>query len=185
MQRLRNVVALAALVLVSLSVAAPARATDAGQPEPAFNAIARVLMSPRCLNCHTVTDFPRQGDDRHPHIMNVGRGADNHGAPALRCSTCHTTMNQTGSGVPGAPNWGLAPLSMGWEGLSPHDLCVAVKDPAKNGNRSVSDLVSHMTGDALVQWAWNPGEGRTTPPIGQKEFHGLVRSWAAQGAPCP
>ena len=176
---------LAAVGIAIAACAIPARAGTGSADEPLFNGIARVLDSPRCLNCHTVTDFPRQGDDRHPHRMNVSRGPDNHGAPGLQCSTCHTTMNQPGSGVPGAPHWGLAPLSMGWEGLSPRDLCAVLKDPARNGHRSIDDLVRHMTADPLVQWAWTPGEGRTTPPLSQSDFHSLVRHWASQGAQCP
>jgi hypothetical protein len=93
--------------------------------------------------------------------------------------------NQPASGVPGAPKWGLAPLSMGWEGLSVADLCKVLKDPKKNGGRSVDDLVKHMTEDPLVQWAWHPGNARRTPPIGQDPFHDLVRQWAASGADCP
>ena len=33
----------------------------------------------------------------------------------------------------------------------------AVKDPKRNGGRELPALVHHMTTDALVQWAWNPG----------------------------
>ena len=58
------------------------------------------------------------------------------------------------------------------------------EDRGKNRGRSVQALVDHMTGDALVQWAWSPGE-RTPPTIGQREFHDLVRQWARTGAPCP
>ena len=52
----------------------------------AWRAIYSVLTSPRCLNCHPVAssklkpyqgfpqDYPRQGDDRHPHYYTVLRG---------------------------------------------------------------------------------------------------------------
>lgn len=150
-----------------------------------FADIARVLQSPRCMNCHTITSFPRQGDDRHPHRINVSRGSDNHGAAGLKCATCHVDHNQLASGVPGAPKWSLAPLSMGWEGLSVADLCRALKDEKKNGGRSVADLVKHMTEDPLVQWGWHPGAGRGTPPIDQDTFHKLVCEWAASGRRLP
>jgi len=150
----------------------------------AFRRIAEVLRHPRCLNCHPSGDFPRQADDRHRHRMQVARGPDDRGTLALKCSTCHQTVNTADGRVPGAPHWQLAPRSMAWEGLSDADLCRALKDPAKNKGRSVPALVEHMTADPLVQWAWSPGE-RTPPPIGQREFHDLVRQWARTGAACP
>src|SRR5579871_6095 len=47
-----------------------------------FRQIATVLQHPRCMNCHTRSEFPRQWDDRHRHAMNVLRGPADHGAPA-------------------------------------------------------------------------------------------------------
>jgi hypothetical protein len=73
---------------------------------------------------------------------------------------------------------------MAWEDLSDADLCRVLKDPQRNKGRSVQALVEHMTADPLVQWAWSPGD-RTPPPIGQREFHELVRRWAQTGAACP
>ena len=150
----------------------------------AFRRMTEVLRHPRCMNCHPSGDSPRQADDRHRHRMLVARGPDDRGTPTLKCSTCHQTVNTADGRVPGAPHWQLAPRSMGWEGLSDADLCRALKDPGKNRGRSVQALVNHMTEDALVQWAWSPGE-RTPAPIGQREFHDLVRQWARTGAACP
>jgi hypothetical protein len=150
----------------------------------AFARIAEVLRYPRCMNCHPSGDFPRQADDRHRHRMHVARGPDDRGTRALKCSTCHQTTNTADGRVPGAPHWQLAPRSMGWEDLSDADLCRALKDPGKNKGRSVGALVEHLTADPLVQWAWTPG-ARTPPPIGQREFHALVRQWAETGAACP
>jgi hypothetical protein len=168
--------------------AAPAPAqTDTAKREDslrAFARIAEVLRHPRCMNCHPSGDVPRQTDDRHPHRMLVARGSDDRGTPAMRCSTCHQTVNTADGRVPGAPHWHLAPRSMGWEGLSDGRLCQALKDRARNGNRSVATLIQHMTSDALVQWAWNPG-ARATPPLSQHDFHEAVRQWAATGAACP
>jgi hypothetical protein len=42
-----------------------------------------------------------------------------------------------------------------------------------------------MTHDALVQWAWQPGEGRDLPPVSQADFHNAVRNWAKNGAKIP
>ena len=151
----------------------------------AFDPIATVLQGPRCLNCHPRGDRPKQGDDRHIHLMNVQRGAENIGVPAMRCVTCHQARNNDMAGVPGAPHWQLAPTSMGWDGLSKGELCRTLLDPSKNGGRSVADLVQHMTGDALVLWAWDPGHGRTPPALSLAEFKAALDQWAAARAPCP
>ena len=51
----------------------------------AWNQIYSVLTSPRCINCHTATEYPQQGDDRHRHFANVVRGLAGTGVPALAC----------------------------------------------------------------------------------------------------
>jgi hypothetical protein len=156
----------------------------------AFRAIMPVFQSPRCMNCHTVTSFPRQGDDRHRHSMNVVRGVDGHGAPALRCSTCHQRANQTASGVPGAAeDWRLAPLSMGWEDLSAGELCRRLLDTSANGGRSGSAVMDHLSTN-LVCWAWTPGGNsrgvvRRSPPLSYDEFIHLAHRWIETGAKCP
>jgi hypothetical protein len=175
------------LFVATATAQAPAPApapVDRDASVQAFRRMTEVLRHPRCLNCHPSGDFPRQADDRHRHRMLVARGPDDSGAPTLKCSTCHQTVNTADGRVPGAPHWQLAPRSMAWEGLSDADLCRTLKDPGKNRGRSVQGLVEHMTGDPLVQWAWSPG-ARTAPPIGQREFHELVRQWARTGAACP
>ena len=150
-----------------------------------FAPIAEVLRHPRCLNCHTRTDFPRQGDERRRHAQLVVRGPADHGAPTLQCSACHQDHNVDHARIPGAPHWGLAPLSMAWEDLSDAQLCTTLKDRAANGNREVAALVEHMRSDALVLWGWDPGRGRApvTPPHAQ--FVAQLEAWAAAGAPCP
>jgi hypothetical protein len=174
-----------AVVLVGASAAlAQTDPAKRDESERAFARIAEVLRHPRCMNCHPVGDSPRQTDDRVRHRMLVARGPDDHGTPAMRCTTCHQTVNTADGRVPGAPHWHLAPRSMGWEGLSDGDLCRAVKDPKRNGGRSIASIVKHMTTDALVQWAWSPGP-RTIPPLSQSDFHQAVRQWAAGGAACP
>jgi len=162
----------------------PVNPDSRARSEAAFRRIAGVLRDPRCMNCHTVTEFPRQGDDRHPHIMNVLRGDADHGVPGQRCSTCHQAANQV-NGIPGAPNWGLAPLSMGWEGLNDHQLAEAIKDPVRNGGRTLARIQEHMAHDVLVSWAWNPGAGRRSPSISQAELGRLVQEWIDTGAVSP
>jgi hypothetical protein len=185
-RRARSLLA-GALGSLAIGIAATATGQVPADHEASLQAFARiteVLRHPRCLNCHPSGDVPRQGDDRHRHRMLVARGPDDRGTTTLKCSTCHQSANAADGRVPGAPHWQLAPRSMGWEGLSDADLCRTLKEPAKNRGRSVRALVEHMTGDALVQWAWSPGE-RTPPAIGQREFHELVRRWAQTGAACP
>jgi mono/diheme cytochrome c family protein len=179
--------AAAAVWSVEFGMAAAAVSPDPdvrARSQASFRTIATVLRDPRCMNCHTVTDFPRQGDDRHRHIMNVLRGTDNHGVPGQRCSTCHQGANQV-NGVPGAPKWGLAPLSMGWEGLDDHQLADAIKDPGRNGHRTLAQIQDHMAHDVLVSWAWNPGAGRRSPQISQAELGLLVQEWIDTGAVSP
>lgn len=153
----------------------------------AFEAIMPVLHHPRCMNCHSMGDFPRQGDDSHQHTMNVRRGPDGDGLPGVKCSTCHQDHNLSGQHMPpGAPDWHLPSpkMAMIWEGLSSRELCELFKDPAQNGNRNVEQIVEHMS-TPLVRWGWDPGEGRTPVPMPEAEFLAKVNEWAARGAACP
>ncbi len=153
-----------------------------------FTAFAPVLRHPRCMNCHSTGDFPRQGDDGHTHTMNVRRGDAGHGVTAEKCSTCHQDHNLDGEHLPpGAPNWGLPPAStpMIWLGLTDAQICQSIKDPKRNRNRNLDQLVEHLTKDKLVMWAWNPGEGRTAVPMPHDEFAAKVKQWQSAGAPCP
>ena len=81
----------------------------------AWHKLYSVLTHPRCINCHTATNYPEHGDDRHRHLFNVVRGSAGTGVPGLNCATCHQQSNADATGVPGAPNWRLAPLSMAWQ----------------------------------------------------------------------
>jgi hypothetical protein len=150
----------------------------------AFEPIARVLRHPRCLNCHQ-PDTPLQGDQARVHVPRVIRGPDDKGASAMRCANCHRDANNASSRVPGAPHWQLAPASMDWSGLSDQQLCQMLKDPKRNGNRSLSALVDHMANDLLVRWGWEPGAGRTAVPIPHDAFVELLRAWAAADGACP
>ena len=163
--------------------ASPARGDGA-----LFTAFVPVLRHPRCMNCHSIGDFPRQGDDGHPHAMNVRRGAAGQGVTAEKCSTCHQDHNLDGAHLPpGTPNWGLPPAStpMIWQGLTDGQICRSIKDPRQNRNRNLDQLVEHLTEDKLVMWAWSPGDGRTAVPMSHDEFAGKVKQWQAAGAPCP
>ncbi len=78
----------------------------------AWEQVYSVLISSRCINCHTATNYPQQGDNRHRHFANVIRGPEGMGVPGLNCASCHQQANADSTGVPGGHNWHLAPLSM-------------------------------------------------------------------------
>ena len=161
---------------------------DASASSAAFLQLYRVLTSPRCENCHPAGDAPLQGDDRHVHIQNVKRGADGHGVTAMRCDTCHQTVNLPGEHMPpGNPKWALTPPEhkMVFVGRSPAALCQQIKDPKQNGGRSLDQLVDHVANDDLVGWGWNPGDGRTLPPLSRPDTVAQMRIWIAGGAACP
>jgi len=161
---------------------------DASASRAAFLQLYRVLTSPRCQNCHPAGDAPLQGDDGHVHIQNVKRGADGHGVTAMRCDTCHQTVNLPGEHMPpGNPKWALPPPQhkMVFVGRSPAELCQQIKDPKQNGGRSLDQLLDHVADDDLVGWGWNPGDGRTLPPLSRPDTVAQMKIWIAGGAACP
>jgi hypothetical protein len=195
---------LAAVVLVGLDAwRAPAPSFAQGarslQPVSAFARIAdpsarsralfveagKVLQHPRCVNCHPATDRPLQGERGQPHQPWVRRGADGHGVPGMWCDTCHGAANYDVVGLPGHPKWHVAPASMAWEAKSLREICTQIKDPARNGGHSLTEIVDHMAQDSLVGWAWAPGRGRVPAPGSQAAFGALIKAWAETGAVCP
>jgi hypothetical protein len=150
-----------------------------------FEEAGKVLQHPRCVNCHPAGDRPMQTDGMRPHIPLVVRGKDGHGAPGLRCDTCHHAANFDAARVPGHPLWHLAPLEMAWQGRTLGQICEQIKDPARNGGKDMNALLHHMAEDSLVGWGWAPGAGRTPAPGTQAQFGALLRAWADTGAHCP
>ncbi|MET0280219.1 MAG: Isoquinoline 1-oxidoreductase subunit [Steroidobacteraceae bacterium] len=154
-----------------------------------FVEAARVIESPRCLNCHPATRMPTQGEDLHPHVPYLQAGDAGHGLPGLACATCHQASNvPTLSAIPVIPgneHWALAPASMAWQGRSTAQICAQIKDPQRNGGRSLAQISEHMGKDALVGWAWNPGANRVPAPGTQLVFGALIEAWIATGAACP
>lgn len=156
----------------------------------AFDKMMAVLTHKRCVNCHPAGNRPHQGEDSHVHRFGVQRGPDNHGVAALKCSTCHQDANNNYSGVPGAPEWSLAPIEMAWEGLSRVEIARSILNPKINGGRNLEETVKHLTEHALVLWAWEPGvdhEGnpREKPPVPKDEYIAAVKEWAEAGAIIP
>jgi alcohol dehydrogenase (cytochrome c) len=183
------------------SCAAP-QTTQPGDATP-WRVIYSDLTSPRCINCHPVAssklpkfpptsddsgypqDYPRQGNDRHPHYFGVLRGDTvrfetaeqtgfvypGEGTPFERCTFCHGTKNNPVTGIPGTTNphfnpgqpfWFLAPASMAWESspgipLSSPLLCANLLNKKLNGNRTPDDLLRHIETEPLVHWSFHPG----------------------------
>jgi hypothetical protein len=102
---------------------------------------------------------------------------------AIRCSICHQQANLDPARVPGHPEWHLAPREMAWEDKTLAEICAQIKDPARNGGRSLEELVHHIGTDTLVGWAWAPGFGRQPAPGTQKQAGALVEAWVR--AHCP
>ena len=170
---------LRALALALLALGLRAQAQDAG----GFTPVYRVLTHPRCMNCHTSTGFPRQGDEGRRHEFGVVRGPAGQGVAGMQCSTCHTTANQPV--VPGAPHWGLAPLAMAWEGKSEAEVCRQLKDRQRNGGRTLAMLKAHLAHDRLVGWGWAPGGTRTPVTPSRDEFVQAFQHWVDHGTRCP
>jgi len=150
-----------------------------------FTELGKVLTHPRCVNCHPAGDHPHQGEQGRLHQPPVERGADGHGLPAMRCSICHGEANFDPGRVPGHPEWHLAPRDMAWEGKTLAEICAQIKDPARNGGRSLDELVHHIGDDSLVGWAWAPGFRRHPAPGTQKQAKALTEAWVKTGAACP
>ncbi|RKH39776.1 Isoquinoline 1-oxidoreductase subunit [Corallococcus llansteffanensis] len=150
-----------------------------------FVEASRVMLHPRCVNCHPAGDSPTQRDDFQVHDPPVTRGPADQGVPGLECTSCHQDRNVELARVPGAPKWHLAPKVMAWQGRTLRSLCEQLKDPARNGGKSLAEIVEHSAHDELVGWGWKPGSGRVPAPGTQAEFGALMAAWVSDGAECP
>ena len=157
-----------------------------------FQEAGKVITHPRCVNCHPATDRPLQGISMRPHQPPVFRGDGGMGMPGMQCTTCHSAENtpvvgqaDTIKSIPGNPAWHLAPIEMAWVGKSLGEICHQIKDPDRNGGKTMDEIVDHMAHDELVGWGWNPGAGREPAPGTQAEFGELIKAWADSGAVCP
>jgi hypothetical protein len=161
---------------------------DDAAAREAFLAAYKVLMHPRCMNCHPAGDVPLQGDDSHLHTQNVKRGPDGKGKYALKCANCHQETNLAGENLPpGNPNWHLPSPEMPlvFQGKTPGELARQLKDPKQNGGKTLEQLLHHVAEDKLVLAGWEPGDGRTKPPLTHAEFVRKMREWVEKGAAAP
>jgi hypothetical protein len=190
--RLPFVAATAAVLFLAAAArnqAAPPADLAAGLA--AFETVRAVFQHPRCQNCHIPGDAPLQFDDGRPHGQNVQRGAFGLGVPGLPCSTCHARQNPpAGYGPnmpPGAPSWHMPrpTTRMVFIGLSPAELCAAIKNPKNTGGRGLPAMLDHLAHDPLVRWGWDPGVGRASVPVPQAQLLTAFQAWMDAGAPCP
>lgn len=157
-----------------------------------------VASHPRCVNCHAGADNkpmwsgPSYGKTR-PHGMNINAGDSRAGVEAVPCSACHAALakpNPNANRVPHAPPrvamaWQLAPVQAAWFGKSSHYICNQLKDPQRNGDRTVRELAAHLDHDVVLRWAWQPGGNREPAPHSLQAAMDFLMKWAAAGTPCP
>jgi hypothetical protein len=185
------------LIMSSVEIAQGKNAATASKAEglAAWGKLYAVLTFPRCINCHTAGDHPTQGDDRHRHSDGVVRGPEGRGVEGLHCTNCHQEANDDSTGIPGARDWHLAPLTMRWQDerdrpLSSAAVCSALIDRSKNGGLDGPGLVKHMQEEPLLLWAFSPGKrsdgsSRKPPPMTHAELVETTRIWVEAGTPCP
>ena len=153
----------------------------------AFLKVYKVLMSPRCMNCHPAGDAPLQGDDSHIHTMNVVRGPDGKGLYAAKCSNCHQPTNTPGVHTPpGNPKWQLPPsdMKMVFQGKTARQLALQIMNYNQNGHKNKEQLIEHAR-DTLVRSGWNMGEGRVPPPMSYSAFVNAWDTWIKKGGYAP
>jgi hypothetical protein len=179
------------IALVGALGAIPASRAQDALALKAFETVRSVLQHPRCQNCHIPGDAPLQFDEGQTHSMSVMRGPDGRGAIAMNCSACHGESNlppSYGPHVPpGAPNWHLPPpdKKMVFINISPAALCARIKDKTFTGGKDLEAMLVHLREDKLVAWGWNPGQGRTMPPVSREQLVDAFQQWMNLGAPCP
>ena len=172
---------------MSDSKSRPTDKKDSVASVKAFMKVYKVLISPRCMNCHPAGDAPLQGDDNHTHTMNVVRGPDGKGMYAAKCSNCHQPANAPGLHTPpGNPKWQLPPadMKMVFQGKTARQLALQIMNYNQNGHKNKEQLIEHAR-DTLVKAAWDMGEGRTPPPMAYADFVKTWDDWIKKGGYAP
>jgi len=193
------------LAVAGSSLGGSAQSRDDAGARAAFLEAYKVFMHPRCVNCHPAGDAPLQGEDSRPHTsFRLRRGADGRGVFTVKCVNCHQAQNLPGLHMPpgapyalkdgaedrahrGEPRWLMpsAATPMIFEKRTPGQLCRQLLDKRQNGGLTPEQLVHHVNHDPFVLWGWNPGEGRSAPPLSHAEFVRKVGEWVDKGGACP
>ncbi|WP_342077908.1 hypothetical protein [Yoonia sp. SS1-5] len=159
----------------------------------AFDRVYEVTSHPRCANCHVgASDRPMWSgpsyDRTRPHGMNVQAGESRIGAETMLCSTCHAYregLNDVPHAAPQvAMNWQLAPIEADWFGRTSDEICTQLRDPQRNGGRTMVELAEHLNHDLILHWAWNPGGGREPAPYSLQQHVDDLLIWGVAGFPC-
>jgi hypothetical protein len=79
----------------------------------------------------------------------------------------------------------MAPREMAWQGKSLAHICEQIKDPKRNGGKTLAQIHERMATDSLVGWGWQPGAHRAPAPGTQAQFGEIVDAWIKTGAFCP
>ncbi len=159
----------------------------------AWDRVYEVTSHPRCSNCHVgpsnqpMWSGPSYGRDRK-HGMNINAGDSRIGAEAVLCSTCHA-YREGGNDLPHmapqvAMNWQLAPVEAEWFGKSSQEICNQLRDPERNGGRTMLEIAEHLNHDLILHWAWSPGGGREPAPYSLQEHVNDILVWGVAGFPC-
>ncbi len=160
----------------------------------AWDRIHEVVSHPRCVNCHVGPDNipvwsgPSYGE-RQPHGMNVNGGASRIGAEYIACNACHLfreTPGNDGAHMPPqvAETWQLAPVETQWIDKTSDEICAQLRDPERNLDHDMIGLAEHISHSALVQWGWDPGEGREPAPYSPQAHLDDILVWGTAGFPC-
>jgi len=174
---------------------APPASSRAGAPNQdalaAFETVRSVLQHPRCQNCHPRSDTPLQGDDGHPHLQNVQRGADGRGMVGERCTTCHGPANPPDSygshTPPGILTAGACPsrTSAWYSSVSLRARCASRSRIRRTTAARTWPRCAPISTTRWSVWAWSPGFGRAPVPVSRQAFLDAWTAWASAGAPCP
>jgi hypothetical protein len=156
-----------------------------------FEEAGKVIMHPRCVNCHPATERPLQAwrwcrisprCSRRGRFRHARHDLQHLPRPGER--RAHRAGGRSGE-HPGHPEWHVAPIEQAWENRTLGEICLQIKDVQRNGGKDMAELVAHMAEDTLVGWGWNPGKGREPVPGTQQQFGEIFKAWADSGAECP
>ncbi|WP_292159834.1 hypothetical protein [Mesorhizobium sp.] len=103
-----------------------------------------------------------------PSMSSVADGSG-FGNPHLRCAACHFSSNSNAlHGLPSTENLRLAQAETAWFGKSSARICAQIKDPVRDGGRSLQRVGLHVRNDRLVGWGWAPRSDRAPAPAWPK-----------------
>lgn len=198
------------LVLLSGSIAAASGLATRDCPDiqtgtrgsDSFAPVYRVVMSPRCRNCHTTEgQGPQIGERGMPHPFLVNNHTQLAGI-GMGCNSCHAPRSAShspqharpphsrsvdewrepgGFKVPGVSKQRFTiPAS-----ISAAALCGKMKDVALAWQRANVDVIEFIEHDQLIEQAWQSNTGRTLPCGSHQGFITAFRTWHTKRMPCP